>query len=312
MSLLQCIKLINQLLADYNRKPYTNNDIISFFNQAYDSWIYEEYINDRVERIAKPYLQALNNKVDEQILIAITDSVLVNLNFAELKDKFMDLLVDNLKIKINDENILYLAFINIHSSYFSTLIRKYKYDNFTNTVNYIINTLIGDNSTKAKRPLDPAEFQNLTDEEDPIDNILTSTIKPINFVNCRNAAVVILDQKVLAKQKDHLAILADYRQECLDKKTKSYNPQGKTIFEEFNISNLAVGSIFGSAVLLEYITNSVQDNISNGNINSNNGNLEIIKKALQNKGYKKIYLQQGSPFLSRQYQRKAKLISAKE
>lgn len=221
----------------------------------------------------------------------------------------MDLLIDDLKIKINDENILYLAFINIHSSYFATLIHKYKYDSFTNTVNYIINTLIGDNSTKAQRPLDPAEFQNLTDEEDPIDNVLISTIKPINFANYRNAAVVILDQKVLVKQKDHLAILADYRQECIDKKLKFYNPQGKTIFEEFNISNLAVGSIFGTAVLLEYITSEVQDNIINGNISSNNGNLEIIKKALRNKGYKKIYLQQGSPFLSRQYQRKAKLIT---
>jgi len=221
----------------------------------------------------------------------------------------MDILVEDLKNKINDEQVLCLAFIDIHSSYFSTLISKYKYDDFTNTVNYIINALINDDSTKTKRPLDPAEFQNLTDEEDPIDNVLTSTIKPINFVNYRNAAIVILDQKVLAKQKDHLGILADYRQECIDNHFKFYNPQGNNIFEEFNISNLAVGSIFGKAVLLEYITSNVQDKFVNGNINSNNGNLEIIKKALQNKGYKKIYLQQGSPFLSRQYQRKAKLIS---
>ena len=296
-------------MIDYDKKTYTNTDVISFFYQAYDNWIYEEYINNKVEQIAKPYLLALNNKVDEQILIAITDSVLSNLDFKELKDKFMDILVEDLKNKINDERILYLTFIDIYSSYFSTLIRKYKYDDFINIVNYIINILIDDNSTKTKRPLDPAEFQNLTDEEDPINNILISTIKPINFANYRNAAVVILDHKVLAKQKDHLAILADYRQECLDKHVKFYNPQGNNIFEEFNISNLAVGSIFGKAVLLEYITNSTHDKIINGNINSNNGNLEIIKKALQDKGYQKVYLQQGSPFLSRQYQRKAKLVN---
>ena len=150
------------------------------------------------------------------------------------------------------------------------------------------------------------EFQNLSDEEDPINNILTSTIRPINFANYRNNAVVVLDNKALIKQKDHLSILADYRQECKNK--KFYNPNGNDIFEEFNISTLAVGSIFGTAVLLEYITSDVEDSINNGIINSNNGDFNIVNQALQKEGYKKIYLQQGSPFLSRQYQRKAKLM----
>ena len=211
--------------------------------------------------------------------------------------------------KLNNEDLYSLTFINMQSSYFSALVKKYKYDDFTNTVNDIIGILIDDKSTKVKRPLNPAEFQNLTDKEDPIDNILTSTIKPINFPEYRNGAVVILDKTVLIKQKEHTEILNDYREECISKKYKFYNPQGENIFQEFNISTLAIGSIFGRAVLLEYITSNIQDKSVNSNISSNNdGNIELIKQALKKKGFTKIYLQYGSPFLSKQYQRKGKLL----
>ena len=76
LSLLQFCKLINNLLTDFNKKLYTKDNIISFFSLAYDNWIYQESMNEYIEKIVKLYLQALDNKVDEQILTAINSSII--------------------------------------------------------------------------------------------------------------------------------------------------------------------------------------------------------------------------------------------
>ena len=307
LSLLQFCKLINQLLIEFNKATFTREDFLNMFYEAFDNWIYQESINDSVTTIIKPYLKALNNFIDEQILKSIVNSVLQNISFDSLNDEFMTILIPKLMYKLGNNNSIFeLSFRPIQSYYFSTLIKKYKYNEFTDIIDYIIESQIDDRKTKARRPLNPNEFQYLTDKEDPIDNTLTSTIEPISFNKFRTCGIVVLDKKVLAKNKDHVDIINDYREYCKQHKVRNYNSNGNNILEEFGISTLAVGSAFGKAVLLEYITSSDVDTINSGKISSNNGNLDMIKSALKAKGYEKIYLQKGSPFVSRKYVRKAK------
>lgn len=305
ISILQFCKLINQLLIDFNKVPLTREEYLSIFNDAYDNWIYQESIFDYAEKIIKPYLKALNNLVDEQILKSIVDSILQNVNLDDLNDEFMQLLMPKVKSRLDSEDLYLLSFTPIQSSYFAILIRKYKIDEFTDTINYIINSLIG-NINKADRPMNPNEFQNLTDKEDPIEHTVVSTIEPISFNKYRTTGVVVLDDLVLLGNKDHTDIINDRREYCQKNKVKNYNPEGENILDEFGITTLAVGSAFGKAVLLEYVTSDIKDKIDGENISSNNGNLELVKRALKKKGYQKVYLQKGSPYVSKRYVRKAK------
>ena len=107
--------------------------------------------------------------MDEQILKSIVDSILQNVNLDDLNDEFMQLLMPKVKSRLDSEDLYSLSFTPIQSLYFATLIRKYKINEFTDTINYIINSLIG-NTNKADRPMNPNEFQRLTDEEDPIEH----------------------------------------------------------------------------------------------------------------------------------------------
>lgn len=307
LPLLQFCKLVNQLLIDYNKLPFTKTDIVQMFLEAYDNWIYQEYMNDEAAAIIKPYLKALNNVVDEQILNSIVNSILNNLHYDELGNEFLVLFNDKLISKLNDPDIVKLTLHTVDASYFAKLIREYKLDSFTDEINNLIDLLIGDDSTKAKRPLNPNDFQYLSDDQDPINNTLTSTIKPIEFNNYRSEGIVVLDDLVLHDDKEHTEIINDRREYCMQHKVKGYNPNGKNILEEFGISTLAVGSSFGTAVLLEYVTNSTVDRIDpSGSVSASNGDVNRISKALKRKGYSKVYLQKGTPYLSRKYVRKAK------
>lgn len=159
---------------------------------------------------------------------------------------------------------------------------------------------------------DPNAWVTYSDEEDPIHDVRESNVAPMYFSTIRLSPLVVLDDEVLFsedKEMHHNDLINDYKQKHhIDEQTTSlaYTDGPKSILEEFGAQNMAIGSLFqGKVALLEYITDGREQDIVDEHdlIRPNNGNPAAIIKSLQNRGIKKVYIQNVSPWVSREYER---------
>ena len=183
------------------------------------------------------------------------------------------------------------------------------YDNY---IDYDFSEEVNENGTS------PNTWIEYSDEQDPIHGMRESDIAPTYFSNIRISPLVVLDQKVLKSRNSkahHNELIDNYREELKlkenDDNELAYTSGTETILEEFGAKNMAIGSLFnGNVALLEYITDGKAEDIVDDNnlIRPNNGDPSVIINALQNEGIKKIYLQNTSPWVSREYERIAKKL----
>ena len=190
-----------------------------------------------------------------------------------------------------------------------------------NTVPIIINNFASydDDMSINENGTDPNTWITYTDKQDPVHGLRESNIAPIYFSNIRISPLVVLDNEVLYSEdskKHHNDLINDYKEKMnLNERDSelAFTEGTKSILEEFGAQNMAIGSLFqGKIALLEYITDGKEEEIVDENnlIRPNNGNPAAIIKSLQNKGIKKVYIQNVSPWVSREYERIASLNKA--
>lgn len=186
---------------------------------------------------------------------------------------------------------------------------------YNNLANYDDNPNLDENGTN------PNTWIKYTDKEDPKHGIQISDAAPIYFSKIRISPLVVLDNEVLFSENSsahHNDLINSYKTKIkkdADTDNLEYTDGVQSILEELGAHNMGVGSLFnGTIALLEYVTDGKEQDIVDENnlIRPNNGNQDAIVRALQAKGIKKIYIQNVSPWVSREYERIAKLKGIKK
>ena len=275
---LSLVRNINESLDN----KLTGEDIRLFFNIALVKLFGNDHFKKEVLSYAEPIMKVFPT-IDNQAIRLISQTV-----FDKISLKLLNKLVLNQLQKYTDKD---LRSIRLDERY----IRNFLIDNCSATLMKEL--------SKKEIELDPNELANNKDNKNDV--IKVNTL-PIDFPSIRTHPLLIFDNYVFtgSKNDQHTDILEKLRHE--PSQFKDYNKDGKNLHEEFGIKNMGLGSSFGNTVLLEYISDGSKEKLLDGNIMSNNGNLQQVISALKNAGYEKIYLQNKSPFSSKNYKREAK------
>lgn len=156
----------------------------------------------------------------------------------------------------------------------------------------------------------PWEFINFKDDVQK-KNIVYSSISPYDFSSDRSGPLIIINNEVLCGNNSNLPhhndLVTKYRNEhgISDSDEAAYE-QG---YDQF--ASVGVGSFFNKIALLEFISEDHLNDIDikEGETSNNNGNINIVKNALINKGFKKVYINNNSAWTSNEYKRIAKKIN---
>lgn len=158
----------------------------------------------------------------------------------------------------------------------------------------------------------PWEFINFKDDVQK-KNIVYSSISPYDFSSDRSGPLVIINNEVLCGNNSNLPhhndLVTKYRNEHGindDNDDEAAYEQG---YDRF--ASVGVGSFFNKVALLEFISEDHLNDIDikEGEISNNNGNINTVKNALINKGFKKVYINNNSAWTSNEYKRIAKKIN---
>ena len=160
---------------------------------------------------------------------------------------------------------------------------------------------------------DPWNFINFKDNTSN-KNIVYSIRTPYYFSVDRSGPLVIIGDEVLrgnnTNLKHHDDLLRQYKKKHGIIDNDDDEPAAYTEGYE-NYKNVGVGSYFNNVALLEYVAADNVDDINNideGNVINNSGNLDNVKSALIAEGFKKVYINNNAAWSSTQYRRIAKLF----
>lgn len=307
VTLIQFIKILNENLSLQRKSLITVEQIKLVIQKSMNFFMQQEQFNRNAMIYIQSFVRSLridisdiDKKENEDILAILISIIIDKLDFTFVCHLICNNLLLLVEEKLNSKLLDHMQIVRnakLDQKYVKEQVQKYCLSDIKMKIKELLT---------GNKEYDPYELEKVVDKKDKIQYVNKTALE---FPPIRTAPIVIMDDLPFTgmQKEQHTDILNRLREKCKNgtETRLKYNSEGKTILEEFGVNNLGLGSTFNKIVLLEYITDGSKEQIIDGIVKMNTGNIDLICQTLINTGYNKVYLQNKQPFMSKEYIRKA-------